>query len=86
MGLTPKLSQISFPAGVAIQNSSLVIVFAFIHTAGDAGTNILSALPPTIQSRFGLSETVLALLIATLSLSSLVTQPHRLNRNSRDSV
>jgi hypothetical protein len=86
MGLTPKLSQISFSACIAIQSSSPVIVSAFVHTASDAGTNILSALPRTIQSRFGLSETVLALLIATLSLSALVTQPHHLNRNSRDSV
>ena len=36
---------------------------------------MLSALLPTLQSRFGLSETVLALLVATLSFSALVTQP-----------
>jgi MFS transporter, FSR family, fosmidomycin resistance protein len=36
---------------------------------------MLAALLPTIQNRFGLSESVLALLVATLSLSALVTQP-----------
>lgn len=74
MNLTRKLIGISFP-GVTLQSSGLVILFALVHTVSDAVTNMLSALLPTLQSRFGLSETVLALLVATLSFSALVTQP-----------
>jgi MFS transporter, FSR family, fosmidomycin resistance protein len=74
MNLTDKRFQISIP-GIAMQSSGLVILFAFVHTVSDAVTNMLSALLPTVQSRFGLSETMLALLVATLSLSALVTQP-----------
>ena len=74
MNLTRRMFQISLPR-LALQNSGLVILFAFVHTVSDAVTNMLSALLPTIQSRFGLSETVLALLVATLSFSALVTQP-----------
>jgi FSR family fosmidomycin resistance protein-like MFS transporter len=52
-----------------------VILFAAVHTVSDAVTNMLSALLPTLQDRFLLTETMLALLVATLSLSALVTQP-----------
>jgi FSR family fosmidomycin resistance protein-like MFS transporter len=74
MNVTRKLLQTSIPR-ITLQSSGLVLLFAFVHTVSDAVTNMLSALLPTIQSRFGLSETVLALLVATLSFSALVTQP-----------
>lgn len=74
MNVTRRLVQISIPR-ITLQSSGLVVLFAFVHTVSDAVTNMLSALLPTIQSRFGLSETVLALLVATLSFSALVTQP-----------
>src|SRR5688572_15026084 len=74
MNLSRRLIGISVP-GVTIQSSGLVILFALVHTVSDAVTNMLAALLPTIQNRFGLSESVLALLVATLSLSALVTQP-----------
>lgn len=74
MNLTRKLIGISLH-DVTLQSSGLVILFTLVHTVSDAVTNMLSALLPTLQSRFGLSETVLALLVATLSFSALVTQP-----------
>ena len=74
MNLTRKLPGPSI-SNVTLQGSGLVLLFAFTHTVSDAITNMLSALLPTLQSRFGLSETVLALLVATLSFSALVTQP-----------
>ena len=74
MDLTRKLLQKSTPR-LALQSSGLVILFTLVHTVSDAVTNMLSALRPTIQSRFALMETSLALLVATLSLSALVTQP-----------
>ena len=74
MNLTRKLLSPSI-TNVTLQGSGLVLLFAFTHTVSDAITNMLSALLPTLQSRFGLSETVLALLVATLSFSALVTQP-----------
>lgn len=74
MNLTRKPVQISIPK-LAIQGSSLVILFALVHTVSDAVTNMLSALLPTLQFRFALTETTLAMLIAALSLSALMTQP-----------
>jgi len=74
MNLTRKIFQISIPR-IALQSSGLVILFALVHTVSDAVTNMLSALLPTIQNRFGLTGTTLAMLVATLSLSALVTQP-----------
>jgi MFS transporter, FSR family, fosmidomycin resistance protein len=74
MNLARKLFRISMP-GITLQSSGLVILFAFVHTVSDAVTNMLSALLPTLQSRFGLTGTTLAMLVATLSLSALVTQP-----------
>ncbi len=44
------------------------------HVANDAITSMLAILLPSLQERFGLSTTVLALLVATLSFSSSVTQ------------
>lgn len=74
MNLTQKLFQLSIPR-LTLQSTGLVILFALVHTVSDAVTNMLSALLPTIQTRFALTETTLALLVATLSLSALVTQP-----------
>ena len=74
MNLTRNSIQTTFPT-VALQSSGLVVLFAFIHTISDAVTNMLSALLPTLQTRFELTGTTLAMLVATLSLSALVTQP-----------
>lgn len=59
-------------AGTALGVSALLVV---VHATNDAFAGMLSALLPTLQARFGLSETVLALFVATLSFSSSVTQP-----------
>jgi len=45
------------------------------HATNDAFSSMLSALLPTLQIRFGASETLLALLVATYSFSSSVMQP-----------
>lgn len=74
MNQTRKLFQPSIPK-LTLQSSGLVILFAFVHTVSDAVTNMLSALLPTLQIRFALTETTLAMLIAALSLSALMTQP-----------
>jgi FSR family fosmidomycin resistance protein-like MFS transporter len=74
MNLTNRFFRIFVPK-IAFQSSALIVLFAFIHTVSDAVTNMLSALLPTIQSRFGLSDTLLAMLVATLSFSALITQP-----------
>ena len=74
MNLSRKLFQISIPK-LTLQSSGLVILFALVHTASDAVTNMLSALLPTLQIQFALTETTLAMLIAALSLSALMTQP-----------
>jgi MFS transporter, FSR family, fosmidomycin resistance protein len=74
MNLTRKMLQISIP-GITLKGSGLVVLFALIHTISDAVTNMLSALLPTLQNRFGLTGATLAMLVATLSFSALVTQP-----------
>ena len=74
MNLTRRLLEPSI-TNVTLQGRGLVLLFAFTHTVSDAITNMLSALLPTIQIRFELSETMLALLVAALSFSALVTQP-----------
>lgn len=74
MNLTRKTVQMSIPK-LTLQSSGFVVLFAFVHTVSDAVTNMLSALLPTLQIRFALSETTLAMLIAALSLSALMTQP-----------
>lgn len=56
--------------GVAL--SSLLVV---VHMTNDAFSSMLAALLPSLQLRFGLSETLLATLVATLSFSSSMTQP-----------
>ena len=65
----------NFLPSIALPGSGLVLLFASVHTVSDSVTSMLSALLPTLQSRYQLSGTTLALLVATLSLSALVTQP-----------
>lgn len=50
-------------------------LLALAHFTGDALNSILSALLPTLQDRFGLSATALALLVATVWFGSSLTQP-----------
>ncbi len=59
-------------AGTAVGLSGLLVA---VHATNDAFSAMLAALLPTLQLRFGLTETALALLVATLSFSSSVTQP-----------
>jgi MFS transporter, FSR family, fosmidomycin resistance protein len=59
-------------AGNAVALSGMLFA---VHATNDAFASMLSALLPTLQIRFGLTETVLAVLVATLSFSSSVTQP-----------
>lgn len=66
MTRAPRLLLTGFPLSV------LLIV---VHGTNDAFTSMLAALLPTLQLRFGISETVLAALVATMSFSSSVTQP-----------
>jgi FSR family fosmidomycin resistance protein-like MFS transporter len=74
MNLTRKLIESSIPK-LTLQSSGLVVLFALVHTVSDAVTNMLSALLPTLQMQFALTETTLAMLVAALSLSALMTQP-----------
>ncbi len=53
----------------------LAALLALAHLTGDALNSILPALLPTLQDRFGLTETVLALLVATSWLGSSLMQP-----------
>ena len=59
-------------AGSAFGVTALLFI---VHATNDSFSAMLSALLPTLQIRFGLSETLLAALVATLSFSSSVTQP-----------
>jgi len=53
----------------------VAVLLALAHFTGDALNSILSALLPTLQERFGLSATTLALLVATVWFGSSLTQP-----------
>lgn len=59
----------------ALGGVGLSVLLAVAHLTNDAFSSMLAALLPTLQVRFGVSETVLATLVATLSFSSSVTQP-----------
>lgn len=59
----------------ALTGAGLAAFLTAAHLATDAFIGMFSALLPTIQARFGLTETALALLVATLSFSASVTQP-----------
>lgn len=58
-----------------LTGAGLAAFLTVVHATNDAFTSMLAALLPTLQLKFGLSETILALLVATLSFSSSVTQP-----------
>jgi FSR family fosmidomycin resistance protein-like MFS transporter len=55
--------------------TTLAAFLAFVHMSNDAVTAILGALLPTVQLRFNASSTLLALIVATYSVASSVTQP-----------
>lgn len=58
-----------------LQGTALAVFLAFVHTVNDATTAILGALLPTLQERFELGATVLALIVAVFWVASSVTQP-----------
>lgn len=58
-----------------VTGSSLTVLLLLAHATNDAFGSMLSALLPTLQLRFGATETMLALLVATYSFSSSVLQP-----------
>jgi FSR family fosmidomycin resistance protein-like MFS transporter len=60
---------------LALSGAGLSVLLITVHATNDAFSGMLAALLPTLQARFGLSEAVLALLVATLSFSSSVLQP-----------
>jgi MFS transporter, FSR family, fosmidomycin resistance protein len=53
----------------------LAVLLTVAHIANDAITSMLNTLLPSLQLRYDFSATTLALLIATFSFSSSVTQP-----------
>ncbi|TMR95738.1 MFS transporter [Nonomuraea basaltis] len=55
--------------------TSLAVFLATVHFVNDAITAMLGALLPTLQARFQLGPTLLALIVAVYSISSSVTQP-----------
>src|SRR5680860_401754 len=60
---------------VVLGGVALSTLLVAVHLTNDAFGSMLAALLPSLQIRFGLSETVLATLVATLSFSSSMTQP-----------
>ena len=63
------------PRRVLRTGIGLAVFLAVAHTMTDTFASMLTALLPTLQVRFGLTESALALLVATLSFSTSVTQP-----------
>lgn len=65
------------PAGprLALAGGSLAAFLAVGHGVNDVFTSFLPTLLPTLQERFLLTETVLALLVATFSFSTSFPQP-----------
>ena len=61
--------------GATLSGAVLVGLLAASHAAADIPFSAVSALLPSMQARFGLTESVLALLVATLSFAASVTQP-----------
>lgn len=59
----------------AMAGGGVATLLSLAHLTGDALNSMLSALLPTLQERFGLSATTLALLVATIWFSSALTQP-----------
>jgi FSR family fosmidomycin resistance protein-like MFS transporter len=62
-------------AGPATGAAQLAALLTLSHSAVDAVTSMPAALLPSLQQRFGLTETAVALLVAVLAFSSSVTQP-----------
>ncbi|MEM7737505.1 MAG: MFS transporter [Deinococcota bacterium] len=60
---------------LTLTGSSLAALLIVSHAFNDGFANLLPALLPTIQARFELSETVLAVFVATNSLTANVLQP-----------
>ena len=55
--------------------TTLAVFMTLVHTVNDAITAILGALLPTLQLRFDVGPTVLALMVAVFWIASSVTQP-----------
>jgi FSR family fosmidomycin resistance protein-like MFS transporter len=58
-----------------LQGAALAVFLAAVHTVNDAITAILGALLPTLQVKFDLGPTTLALVVAVFWIASSVTQP-----------
>lgn len=63
------------PRRFALTGVGLSTLLIAVHATNDSFGSMLAALLPTFQLRFGLSEGVLAVFVATLSFSSSVLQP-----------
>ena len=55
--------------------TTLAVFMTLVHTVNDAITAILGALLPTLQVRFDVGPTTLALMVAVFWIASSVTQP-----------
>lgn len=58
-----------------LQGGYLTALFTISHLSMDTLTSMPMALLPLLQSRFDLAKSTIALIVATLSFSSSVTQP-----------
>lgn len=58
-----------------VAGTQMAVFLALVHAVNDVLTAILGALLPTLQARFAVGTTTLALLVAAFSVSSSVTQP-----------
>lgn len=58
-----------------LSGTSLALFLALVHTVNDTITAMLGALLPTLQVRFDADPALLALMVATYSVASSVTQP-----------
>jgi FSR family fosmidomycin resistance protein-like MFS transporter len=58
-----------------LSGTGLALFLALVHTVNDTITAMLGALLPTLQVRFDAGPTLLALMVATYSVASSVTQP-----------
>lgn len=65
----------SAPQQAIMAGTWLAALLTLTHLAVDAVASMPAALLPSIQARYGLTETGLAMLVAVLSFSSSVTQP-----------
>ncbi|UCH27732.1 MAG: MFS transporter [Trueperaceae bacterium] len=60
---------------ILLGGGGLYLLLTLAHASNDGFFGMFSALLPSLQQRFELSETTLALLVATLSVSTSVVQP-----------